>query len=151
MNKKQVSILEHAKATILAAALSDSKYFLQPKTKEELFETMEVVIHSALDLGEYSYDPIEGEITVSIPFDAEFFKTLDDDVTIGQHVKNYFTDKGWAGCTIVPRHIGVKRTLLRLKHPDLANANLNDVDKKAISKALDNLDAAKVRTGRSNY
>lgn len=139
MNKKQVSIIDHAKASILAAAMSDNKYFLEPKTKEELIETLEVVAHTALDLGEYSYDPMEGEITISVPFDAKFFEKLDDGITIGDHVKIYFKEKGWTGCTIVPRHIGVKRTLFRLKHPDLESNNLNKDDKSMIAKAMKNL------------
>lgn len=139
MAKKQISIIDHAKSVINAAALSDGKYLNEPKTKEELIETLEVVAHTALDLGEYSYDPMEGEITISVPFDAKFFEKLDDGITVGDHVKNYFKEKGWTGCSIVPRHIGVKRTLFRLKHPDLESNNLNKDDKSMIAKAMKNL------------
>lgn len=113
-----------AKSSIMKA-LESGKQPHVITSKEDMIKAASAMVKERLILGDFSYEPNTGEITIIDVLDVDLMKFDEqENKTMGVILRDFLQSEGWDGVSIIPARLGVKQTTLRLSHKALTTLEL---------------------------
>lgn len=121
--------LDFAKEILKANLTGIKPHPSEFKTKEEVEAFLMTEFKRIVERGDHSYDPTVGEITVSFSPDLDVTRKIDVDEgmtpwSIGEIVQAFFRSQNWTIVTIIPGRVGVHKTVVRLRNPEIIATEL---------------------------